>query len=137
MALPMPSTRPCLMPSGRGKIVLGSQFPVLSKYDFDKTQIACRWARDHLSQLHRHAHASSLRTENSKKNSPQAFQPAGCPVDCLGLTEVVTLVAPRSFRCRAQLVSGGSAHIHGLFARECSRFPRPKVPRELRLELPP
>lgn len=29
-----------------------------------------------------------------KKNSPQAIQPAGCPVDCLGLTEVVTLVAP-------------------------------------------
>src|ERR1700690_102907 len=33
------------------------------------------------------------RTE--KENSPQAFRPAGCPVDCLGLTEVVTLVAPR------------------------------------------
>jgi hypothetical protein len=43
-----------------------------------------------------------------KENSPQAFQPAGCPVDCLGLTEVVTLVAPRSFRCRAQRVPGGS-----------------------------
>src|SRR5208282_452100 len=35
------------------------------------------------------------RSAHGKKNSPQAFQPAGCPVDCLGLTEVVTLVAPR------------------------------------------
>ena len=56
-----------------------------------------------------------LRTENweLKENSPQAFQPAGCPVDCLGLTEVVTLVAPSSLRCPAQPVPGGSAHIHG------------------------
>jgi len=35
-------------------------------------------------------------------------------VDCLGLTEVVTLVAPRSFRCRTQLVADGPAHTHGL-----------------------
>ena len=49
---------------------------------------------------------------SANENSPQAFQPAGCPVDCLGLTEVVTLVAPRSFRCRARLVSGGSDFIN-------------------------
>ena len=75
------------------------------------------------------------------ENSPQAFQPAGCPVDCLGLTEVVTLVAPRSFRCRAQHVSGGSDlrnHPNSrIVCERCSRFPRPKVPRELRLEQPP
>lgn len=35
---------------------------------------------------------------SSKENSPQDLRLAGCPVDCLGLTEVVTLVAPRSFR---------------------------------------
>ena len=58
-----------------------------------------------------------------KKNSPQTLQPAGCPVDWLGLTEAVTLVAPRSFRYPAQRVTGGSAHTHGLFAREVSAFP--------------
>src|SRR5262249_45104294 len=58
-----------------------------------------------------------------KKNSPQALQPAGCPVDWLGLTEAVTLVAPRSFRYPEQLAPGGSAHTHGLFAREVPAFP--------------
>ena len=69
-----------------------------------------------------------------KKNSPQAFQLAGCPVDWLGLTEAVTLVAPRSFRYPAQLVTGGSAHTHGLL-REMSLIPptkgSPRTPLEL------
>ena len=34
------------------------------------------------------------RLDPKKKNSPQALQPAGCPVDWLGLTEVVTLRGP-------------------------------------------
>ena len=64
-------------------------------------------------------------TENCQleKNSPQTFQPAGCPVDWLGLTEVVTRVAPRSLRCRTQRVYSGSAHIHGLFARDVPDSP--------------
>jgi hypothetical protein len=63
----------------------------------------------------------------SKENSPQALQPAGRPVDWLGLTEAVTLVAPRSFRYPAQRVTGGSAHTHGLFARDVPDFPDQRV----------
>ena len=62
-----------------------------------------------------------------KENSPQTLQPAGCPVDWLGLTEAVTLVAPRSFRYPAQRVTGGSAHTHGLFARDAPDFPDQRV----------
>jgi hypothetical protein len=69
-----------------------------------------------------------------KENSPQTLQPAGCPVDWLGLTEAVTLVAPRSFRYPAQPVTGGSAHTHGLL-REMSLISPTKGSSRTPLEL--
>ena len=62
-----------------------------------------------------------------KKRTARKLAPAGCPVDWLGLTEAVTLVAPRSLRCLAQRVPGGSAHTHGLFARDVPDFPDQRV----------
>jgi len=64
-----------------------------------------------------------LTPETWKKNSPQALQPAGCPVDWLGLTEAVTLVAPRSLRCPSQLVPGGSALLTDGLRENVPAFP--------------
>ena len=62
-----------------------------------------------------------------KKTARKLFSLRAVSVDCLGLTEVVTLVAPRAFRCRAQHVPGGSDFINQSILTDCLRemFPIP------------
>jgi hypothetical protein len=71
---------------------------------------------------------------STKKRKARKLSPAGCPVDCLGLTEVVTLVAPRAFRCRAQRVSGGSDFINQPILTDCLRENVPDFPDQRFLE---
>jgi len=74
-----------------------------------------------------------------EKNSPQTLQPAGCPVDWLGLTEAVThgvpgTLLPSGFRCGPSLIPvpgtacvGWISPYSRIVARECPWFPRPRV----------
>ena len=102
-------------------------------------------------------HSDCQKLRPQKRTARKLVQPAGCPVDCLGLTEVVTQRVPQNgfshpgvpsgpslgypIKPNAGLLGapftpvpgndapGGSAHTHGWFARECPRFPRPRVRR--------